>query len=720
MVTTKHRTVKWHAAAIVLGACVLTGVSANTAEATGTQPAAAPNIPAPEAGYPVENYIHPNAQTIAAATGVFLKEGDGHLMHTDCTNNPDQIRVSSRVTDHSGLCFTLTGSTGWLTMEIPASYGVRAGKSHNLTVTTTDNGHTETRTITKGARGDIRNAIGDATVLVELRVKGASPASAHPSSTPSGGTPPTDNQNVVKILTGHGSCTGALVDPYWVATVASCFSPAPAQYATLAAGKPASPVKVLFGTDAAKRESPGTGVEEIRPYENTPSRDLLLVKLAAPNLTITPLKLATTPPTPNETLDFTGWGRTKTVWVPETPHTAQFSTDTVGTNELIVTNSTGTSLCAGDSGAPGTRTTPHGPELVALVSRSHQKNCLGSRQTHDGGYASRIDDITGWINDTIDTTRTINGIANSKLIHLANTAHPNMCLTVKDRTVTAGNHVIMVNCETVFQARKWELVQTETDKHTFLLRNYSSKMCLTTTGNIPDNALRQESCTPTSTAQHWQFTTTGTNTVAIRNTANNLVLNTPPTIGQSVTQTPYTGQNNNHWTVKTVGDALHNIAPIGSHVSIRSIAEPADWSIHNHNGEINLTHITTTSTEEDRKASTWKLVPGLADQNCYSFESTVTPGTYLTRTDTARITLSRPTNTPFTATWCPEKAAHSNGISFSNHHDMFRLIRNADNRIWAGAEPFGGQPHADNPTKYRKNTAWTLSDPWVQPTDPRK
>ncbi len=242
-------------------------------------------------------------------------------------------------------------------------------------------------------------------------------------------------------------------------------------------------------------------------------------------------------------------------------------------------------------------------------------------------------------------------------------------------------------------------------------------MCLTTDGTTPTTAVAQHPCTPASPTQHWQFTTTSPTTVAIRNTTTNHVLTAPPTPQHPVTHTPYTAHPTQHWTTTTVGNTLHDIAPLGSYISIRSITDPPNWSIHNNNGDITLTHITTTTPEHERQAATWKLVPGLADTTCYSFESTTTPGTYLTRTTTARITLSSP-NAPFAATWCAEKAAYGQGISFSNHHDMFRLIRNANNHIWAGAPAWGGQPHADNPTNYTQNTAWTITAPWTTPPSP--
>jgi len=172
MVLTTRGAITTAAVTAGISACLLIVSVAHAATTTGpntaNEPATAPVV---EAGYPIENYLHPNADEIAATTGVVLKEGDGYLMFADCTNNREQIQVVRSGTARRTLCFNLTGPTGWLTMEIPASYGVRAGKNHDLTVTTTDNGHTETRTVTKGARQDVSNAIGEDVVLVELRIK---------------------------------------------------------------------------------------------------------------------------------------------------------------------------------------------------------------------------------------------------------------------------------------------------------------------------------------------------------------------------------------------------------------------------------------------------------------------------------------------------------------------------------------------------------------------
>ncbi len=225
MLTPHHRVVKTGAAIAILSATLLVGTATSAANATTGGPPIAPATAPVDAGYLVEDFTHPNAEMIAQTTGIVLKQGDGNLMMTDCTNSREHIQVTRTAATNRNLCFALTGSTGWLTMEIPGSYGVRAGINNDLTVTTTNNGQKQTHTITKAARHDVTTAIGDAVVLVELRVNEPTTAdsSSTPTTTPPTATSPTTTPSTpatasptaggyaVKIVTGHGTCTGALV-----------------------------------------------------------------------------------------------------------------------------------------------------------------------------------------------------------------------------------------------------------------------------------------------------------------------------------------------------------------------------------------------------------------------------------------------------------------------------------------------------------------------------
>ncbi|MFF2051757.1 hypothetical protein ACFVU2_09160 [Leifsonia sp. NPDC058194] len=129
-----------------------------------------------EAGFTVENFQHPGAGRIAVEFNILLKEGDGNIIHQPCDPLKEQITVESSTGDFSRddypkLCFGLTGDKGWLTMEIPGSYLVKAPKKHAVTATTTDD--LTTRTVVVPADKPVyvdTSAEQTGVVVVELRV----------------------------------------------------------------------------------------------------------------------------------------------------------------------------------------------------------------------------------------------------------------------------------------------------------------------------------------------------------------------------------------------------------------------------------------------------------------------------------------------------------------------------------------------------------------------
>ncbi|MFI2430514.1 hypothetical protein [Streptomyces sp. NPDC018693] len=74
-------------------------------------------------GYAVEGFNYPGADRILAEKGITLKRGDGHILLADCATGTGQLEVWARSQDK--ICFDVTGTSGWLTLEIPSVYGVR-------------------------------------------------------------------------------------------------------------------------------------------------------------------------------------------------------------------------------------------------------------------------------------------------------------------------------------------------------------------------------------------------------------------------------------------------------------------------------------------------------------------------------------------------------------------------------------------------------------------
>ena len=85
----------------------------------------------------VEDYQHPNKEG-AAAIGMTLKHGNGKIYWVNCTAGADLVTVESdsiNTTDHIA-CFKVTGVDGFLSLEIPSTYFIKAG-SHKLAATLT-------------------------------------------------------------------------------------------------------------------------------------------------------------------------------------------------------------------------------------------------------------------------------------------------------------------------------------------------------------------------------------------------------------------------------------------------------------------------------------------------------------------------------------------------------------------------------------------------------
>ncbi|AQS72013.1 hypothetical protein B1H29_16135 [Streptomyces pactum] len=77
-------------------------------------------------GYAVEDFAYPQADKVLEEEGILLKRGDGHIVLAECAPGTGQLEVYSRVA--SSVCFEVTGASGWLTMEIPSVYGVKANE----------------------------------------------------------------------------------------------------------------------------------------------------------------------------------------------------------------------------------------------------------------------------------------------------------------------------------------------------------------------------------------------------------------------------------------------------------------------------------------------------------------------------------------------------------------------------------------------------------------
>lgn len=128
--------------AVVVAGVATLGVTAGVGVLRATAAAPGPAA-AEEQSSLVEDFTYPGAAKVLAERGVTLKSGDGNLMLADCGADPnlppaDLILVQSNdlsLPGNPNFCFKATGSSGFLTLEIPQVYFIRGENSRTITAT---------------------------------------------------------------------------------------------------------------------------------------------------------------------------------------------------------------------------------------------------------------------------------------------------------------------------------------------------------------------------------------------------------------------------------------------------------------------------------------------------------------------------------------------------------------------------------------------------------
>jgi hypothetical protein len=126
---TRRKALLWRIAGTAAAAgLVAVVVTVGGASGAKSSPDSVPLAAAPAAGdspgFAVEDYNYPGADAILAAQGITLKRGDGHIILADCASPGEVLAIKSTQTA-ANICFLVTGSSGWLTMEIPEVFAVR-------------------------------------------------------------------------------------------------------------------------------------------------------------------------------------------------------------------------------------------------------------------------------------------------------------------------------------------------------------------------------------------------------------------------------------------------------------------------------------------------------------------------------------------------------------------------------------------------------------------
>ncbi|MFF8383327.1 hypothetical protein [Streptomyces kanasensis] len=129
---------------LVAGAVAGTAVLAITTAGGAGAPSVAP-VADEAPGYAVEDFNYPQADKILAEQGIKLKRGDGHITLATC-GDPTLLEVWARSKEK--VCFRVTGTKGYLSLELPAVYGIK-GNDYNTDVTMTVDNEEKNFDVTK-------------------------------------------------------------------------------------------------------------------------------------------------------------------------------------------------------------------------------------------------------------------------------------------------------------------------------------------------------------------------------------------------------------------------------------------------------------------------------------------------------------------------------------------------------------------------------------------
>ncbi|PKV89959.1 LamG-like jellyroll fold domain-containing protein [Streptomyces sp. TLI_146] len=353
------------------------------ATATDTQPASV-----------VEDFAYPDAEKIRQEKGIVLKRGDGHIVLAECGTSTGLMEVWPRA--RARVCFRTNGPTGYLSLEIPSVYLVKASKDAAASVTLTAPDQTtqqiEIPKNTSQGVGEANDPQERDHMLVEIRI-GQSGATSVLSGDPA--RPWLARVNVKEAgREGSRSCSGSLVDKAWLLTSAQCFSGSAASLVSTPADPPPDATATFAG-------QPPIRIDYLAARTD---RDLVLARLAAPVTGVTPAVLARGAAADGSALLAAGYGRTKTEWVPDSPHHSSVNQASTTATDLNLTDG---QICKGDAGGP---VLDGNGRIVAVQSRASHTDCLGQLGQGTNSLAARTDNIIPWLDSS-----TFNGIAQYSL-----------------------------------------------------------------------------------------------------------------------------------------------------------------------------------------------------------------------------------------------------------------------------------------------------------------
>ncbi|GAA5025690.1 AbfB domain-containing protein [Streptomyces siamensis] len=164
-------------------------------------------------------------------------------------------------------------------------------------------------------------------------------------------------------------------------------------------------------------------------------------------------------------------------------------------------------------------------------------------------------------------------------------------------------------------------------------------------------------------------------------------------------------------------DASRNPAPpvtlpTGVYKSLRVTTPGYTNRYVRHKDSLGYTEVVDSGSPDLLKNdATWKIVPGLADSTCYSFESRNYPGEYLRHRE-FRVRKDPGDGSALfksDATWCAVQGSGGVRLMASNFPGQY--LRHIGAELWL-ATP-GGAHAWDNPASFTEDTTWSVENPWA-------
>ncbi|GAB3440592.1 hypothetical protein GCM10027570_06200 [Streptomonospora sediminis] len=155
--------------------------------------------------------------------------------------------------------------------------------------------------------------------------------------------------------------------------------------------------------------------------------------------------------------------------------------------------------------------------------------------------------------------------------------------------------------------------------------------------------------------------------------------------------------------------------PVNEPKSLRVTTPGFDDRYIRHQDSLGFTaEVDESGSDTLKQDATWRIVPGLADDRCYSLESVNQPDEYL-RHRASRVRLEAPDGSELfreDATWCATPGLAGDGISLRSYNFPDQHLRHYDSELWLAG--VGGPEPYETSKLFNEDATWAVEDPWAE------